>query len=416
MIDRRWLLSPLRVVFLLFGFQFLLWLVFFPDTPTLPGSEPKSHDLAAQMLFFILFLFFCLAIGAGQRLQKRSTSMHRVCPAGYGYFRSVGKLAFWIGSVSMIMQLGILIMQPDLLLLLLSPYGQNQLARIMHQESLPGIPTLSWLLIVPIAIFSHFWFNLPGDKHRRSYLGYAVIALLLLFAYSIFGMARQAFFVGLFVILGAWSMQDEGRLRLKLAPLALVMLTGIITVLGGSAIRMAGLDGAFSSSTYERVWAEFIEEYLPGELNSAFITLSYPTDITKNWLFGTALNGLGPDSFSPSIYINTMNNLAHWYWQFGLLSFVVAAVIGLSVGAAYRNAQMVKFTPNWATYFYLISLPALFTMIRVNAFFLQYFLVPFLFLLAAYIMRALALRLHRPSRKRIQVQGWTSMESRKEGC
>ena len=167
---------------------------------------------------------------------------------------------------------------------------------------------------------------------------------------------------------------------------------------------MAGTEGAFSPMVYESAWAEFVEKYIPGELNNAFILLSYPTDISSNWLYATMFSQFNDSSFIPPRYLYTMNNLAIWYWQFGGRSFLVATVIGLLIGGTYGAAKRSQFVLGWSSIFYLVFLPAIYTMIRVNAFFLHYFVVPIIFLTGARILW-LVLRSF-PARKRAVTRKW----------
>lgn len=407
MINSRWLYDPLKVVSVLFGLQFLFWLFFFPDTPTVPTGEPRSHNIVAQLFFGVLFILLFAGMFWGVASGSRYTTYRRPSSREQRLLLKVGKYSFWISTIAMATQLYIFIQDPSLVLLLGQPYGQNQLARMMHEASPAYIPTLAWLITLPIAIFSLFWFFTPKDSaFRKRPRAYTTLGLVQLLAYSTLGMSRQALLVGVILVAGAWGMANPKRLRL--VPTVVVILVLFAFIFVGSALRMAGLDGALSGDTYAVVWADFVEKYLAGELNSAYIMLSYPTDVSRNWLYSTMFSRFAPDSFAPPYYLNTMNSLALWYWQFDWLSMVVTPLIGFGIGRLYLNARRRQFMPSYVTVLYLLTLPAVYTMIRVNSFFLPYFLVPVLFLLVSWVLGHLK---HQPS-ARLQVKAVPSVHQR----
>lgn len=392
MFSIKWLISPIRIVFIFFGLQILLWFFLFPEYPTLPNGEPRSHNLDAQILYFGLLLVFIISIKFGQSIPKRTVNQH-FCPSynnriDHNIFYAIGKISFWLGLLLNLWQLFFIFINPRLFLLLLRPYGQNQLARKMHEENISFIPSLSWLLLVSIVIFSLYYFKLPSkDKRKIILVLYIVVAMLFLMLFSIVGMTRQASIVGIIVILGAWAMSFPSDAKIKIIPVVILVLFIIVYFFMGAAMRMGGIKAALTQKEiYRLVWVEFIEKYTPGELNNTFIMLSYPTDISRNWLYATMFARFTPDYFSPPRYLNTINSLGLWYWQFSWFSIPFAAMMGILIGKNFKEAELTGFAPGWSTFFYLISLPVLITMTRVNSFFLQSYLIPFLFLFIARVL------------------------------
>lgn len=368
----------MRLVLLANLFQLTLWLAFFPETPSVPDGEPKEHSMSSISIWACLLLLFAGGISLGKN-SLAGSSRRYVHPGkcGLSGVLFVGWIAFGISFITLGIQLLPVIQEWSTLLLLSLPFGQNMLARMLHEASPFGVPTISTLNVLAMAVFASAALSPSIERKRRIWYGLVMLILLCLaFAYSIVLMTRQAFIYLLLQLFAAAVLVGRWRIRWPQIGLCVALLIGWVWIQG--AIRMAGLEN-LSVEGGMTALDELAEKYLPGELNSTLILMTYPSDVTKNWLHGTMFSRFSPEGYMPSRSINTTSMFGHWYWQAGVLSPVLAVVMGFMIGLIFAFAKSTGFGLNFPTVFYLVTYPALVMSLRTNAFFLAPFLLPMLF-------------------------------------
>jgi len=386
-VSSKWFVDPIRLISLLFGIQFFLWLIVFPEEPMHLFGEPKCYDIKAQIMFWSLFAFLIGGVFLGKKISNNHSYNTNPSKEKINYFRYCAYFAFILSFASILIQISFVLKDPfGAIMLLFEPGGQENSYGEMIENRIPGVATLFWSLPIALTIFSFSYFLSPVNaKTKNKDKIILFMSFFIMLAYSTFGRTRQSLLIGLLTIASVWLICKTRYIKLSK-----LIVYGVFIVLfvwsahnlrQGIAFSLNMGEPVFSKAVQSEIYSELVEKYVPGEFNNALIYLSYETDITKNIFLSSMFDRLSPDSFQPPRYVNTSNTLALWYWQTGYFSPVVALLVGLWLGWIYRKAKDRRFGFDWASLYLSISIPSIFAMIRVNSFFLWSFVVPLLFLI-----------------------------------
>jgi hypothetical protein len=262
--------------------------------------------------------------------------------------------------------------------------GLNSATAEMRTNTISGIASFSTLLMVTVVCMALAeQSSLLEPRKRRTARRYLVCSGVMILFMSTFGAARQFLLLYFAVLLCAWAI---GRKRISRPRVALILLAGIAVFWAqtlsrqGTFIAQRDQMPLLSWHVQERICAELVEGYLPGEFNRTLIVFSYPADPGRNFLYGTAFDrfhlGYSPEGRN----LNTFNALGIWYWQLGTASLFLAFGFGFWIGRIYRKAIQHGFQLDVPTCTLLLALAGVYTMVRDNFLFLQFYLVPLLFL------------------------------------
>lgn len=378
MLSYKLLLNPFRGITIIFGVQWLLWLVFLPDTPTVANGEPKFYNIDSIFLFVIYFALLLTGVWVGS-IPLRQKRNHLEPNLEY-YLYIVGKIAFWLSLVVQFYRYFPLI-NMSTLNLYLSAFGANLVHKQIQENSATGTATLATLWIVAAVIFAQMSFLPNISEERKKRARWYVWALCVeTFFISFFESTRATWIYFMLIVLGAWLLVQRPSIRANKVLISIMIALSFIWA--GSMLRTGVAMAAkwnlsiVSSDVQIYIWNELSEKYLGGELNSAFILMSYPTDFTANWSYGTMFERFNGQSYIPPRYLNTLNALGMWYWQFGIWGGMITCVLtGFLLGKLHTYA-VTSSGLSWASCYFLVSFPGYFGITRTNYFFLWTFVVP----------------------------------------
>ncbi|MHB0856567.1 MAG: O-antigen polymerase [Anaerolineae bacterium] len=413
MIRREWFLEPARLVSLAFGFQFFLWLVLFPEQPSVATGEPKYtgfSEIFVIFMFLLMFIYFAIA-GKFLNRQKAPPQECVVREREAKFLHGVGIICFWIYVVVFTVNFMPLFRTPHLMLRALEPSGLNYIRIAIQDDRALGLGTLSHISLVAqsIALCSCSSKDLGFINKRSLAIRLAALFGMAVFA-SIFETVRLAI-VNLVLLAFFSFMLSHKHFHLRALVFCGLCLALFIWLgsLSRTGILLSETSGEPLMSAYVQggIYAELNEKYLPGEFNNTLILLSYPADTRNNWLYGTMFQRYG-SGYRPAFrYLNTMHSFGIWYWQFGLWGLLLAAILGFLSGYTYSALSSSKGALSFSSITYSFFFIALIQFSRVNFFLLQYFLVPIAIMsLARLIFSLSSLAAH----NRSSVSAWRSLK------
>jgi len=140
-----------------------------------------------------------------------------------------------------------------------------------------------------------------------------------------------------------------------------------------------------SREVHSYVWQRLVQGYLAADFNNALVILDCKPALQVLYTTMFAFILKNPYSYKEcpnweSSY-GTVNVLALWWFDWGYGAFIVAFMVGMALGVFYRWRSYV-FELDSRGLFFLIAFPGLFSIIRINYFFLTIFVLPFLALCA----------------------------------
>jgi len=303
----------------------------------------------------------------------------------------MGVCLFWFSLGCLLVMMWPVFDNPSLLWSFFDPYGQHKTSLEIHEFSLYGIPSLSQTWILSCAIFSQIYFQ---PKHYspviRIKAGLFLLGLgVLVFLFSSLGMTRVQFITYILILVCGYLTSEHRHIRLSTilsVGFAIILFVWLgQTFRTGSIIAFETAKSPFSLAVQAEVWAELIEKYLPGEMNSALIMMTNIPDVERNWLYGTMFHRFGDVASPDDGYFNTINSLGIWYWQFFYASPLIALIIGYFLGRIHTLAAGAGYKLGWANTLFFVALPGIPYMLRVNYFFLSSFIIPAVVLTMGYL-------------------------------
>lgn len=365
--------APLNWVLGILLLQFGFWLVAFPHVPTVVDGEPRENDPYALAILVLIFssLFCGLLLGSHCRLPKIGTTV-----LSRRFAVSLALLLHLVVTAASILQLQFIILNPASLLLILEPAGINRQAAELRDASF-GIPTLVTLWVPALALYL-------SALNVRLTRGVVLLVAILMINVMIYGtllMSRTHIISAVLMFLGATVVFRPNSITFRriLASALVIFIIVWSNSLIRTGILVSNTEGVGLLSPYvQRVlFQEFVEKYLAGEFNNSLIIATYEADPGRNFLYGTLFSQFA-DTFRPDRYLNTMNILGYFYWQFGIFgAALVACLFGALLGAVgklgWRNAHS---GVNFFTLLYIVAFPGFLQVSRINYYFLHYFLVP----------------------------------------
>ena len=380
------LLKPSLIITLFFGLQFIFWLLFFPEVPTVETGEPKELNLTSILMFLTAFGAVVLGCLVGESAFKRKSKSHSR-NTNLIYYR-VGVFFLYISLLASISKYEPIIANPSLLLLFTEVAGSNKIHAMVSESSF-GIASLQTVWVIPAIIFNFLYFSAEWKRDRLFYFNIflllaVVISLsainsaritlinLLIFSFSIFAYCRKPkisiswilfFFVFVFFIYWLGSIFRDGLVYAEERGLSV-----------------------YDFDVFSYIFSVFIEKYTLGEFNNALIIMSYDTHY-GNFAYGTAFQKFLPAS-SPDRYLNTFNVFGHWYWQFGYVGLILVSFIyGCVFGGAYKKSISPSGyggLDHLKIIFFMLYV-GMFNATRLNYYFLQLFFVPLVLFISVFI-------------------------------
>jgi hypothetical protein len=386
MFSRFTLIRPSRLIPALLGLQLLLWIVLFPEEPTIRYGEPKCHDVSAYLMFVIMFGALMLGVLIGERRKLRLIPIFPKTEElrANRLFR-VGKWVFWPAFISFAIQFRIFIQEPGRVVdAVVESSAINVTAAEMRDNTIFGVASFSTLLMVTVVCMGLARHSpLLNWRKRRSARRYLMLSGVLALLMSTLGMARQFFLLYVVVLLCVWALGKKRVSRVRIVS-TLLLCAGLFwaQTLSRQGSVIARRDKAPILSWYvqQRMYEELVEAYTPAEFNRALIALTYPAHPEENFLYGTAFERFHVGHDPEGRNLNTLNVFGIWYWQFGRSSVLLAFGVGYWLGRTFRAAQEQRFRFDVNTCRLLLALAGVYTMVRDNFVFLQFFFVPLIFL------------------------------------
>jgi oligosaccharide repeat unit polymerase len=372
------MLAPQNTIGLLFFGQLVLWLLFFPEVSSVENGEPKVWNILSILFFCAVTLIIVAGALIGQISVKANSSPSQLKPKTYYRF-AIGCLL--LSTAATLYKFQPILNDPSMLLLFLQPSGAN-MVYVAVSESDFGVASLQTLWIIPAVILS---FLLYSGAHKKLKLFKLYYVLLVLDVLSVAAINSNRIAVINFMLVSAvtYVYLKKPRLRVSRVAFAILMVLAVYWI--GSLMR-DGLVFAdennlslFDSEVFLYIFKVFLEKYSVGELNNAFVIMEYVAD-AKNFAYATMFQRYFPAD-APLRNINTLNVIGIWYWQFGFLLVLPFALgFGLIVGALYKKSMYPANDLNIGALkvIYVLCFVGFFNILRVNYFFLQMFLVPFL--------------------------------------
>lgn len=398
-IDPSWFLDPRRLLPLLFGLQFVLWLFCFPTTPEHALGNPKCYDVGALSSAALVFSALMLGTRAAHTMYARKSATSTASTVHEQVFVfNIAVMVFCVSMAALIYLMLPVLITPGAFLSVFEPFGQHRTSTEIHDLSAFGLPTLaeSWVLSCAVFSFATFHPCFLGKRRRRIAACCLIVTGVIVLLFSTFAMTRNAFITYALILTCGYVTAHRRPVSPRLAALGLMAFVAFLwlgqTMRTGSILAQEFGGSPFAIEVQQEVWNELNEKYLPGELNTAFLMFTTNADVSRNWLCGTMFQRYSDFQSPDGGYWNTMNALGLWYWQFGYASLLLALLVGWMIGMAHASARAVKYRPGWASTFYALTYPGLAAILRINYFFLSAFVVSALLLLGSRVAYAISSR------------------------
>lgn len=397
--NRRILLNPLLVVSILFGSQALLWFALMPAVPTLPGAAPRYESPVALTKWLVLLVLLLLGIGLGIYLTpfhlKKAMSSGTPLKNRSKFWWRLVYVSLAISLVGELVYVRQILQDPSLLLEALEAQNLTLIGEAVRAQKVVGLSSLNNLFVFPTAVLSMLLFHPALDVGKKSRAGWWLLLIgAFVFVHSIFLAARMFFVYYTLTVFAMYlTLRGEKRLMLRLVTLVVLMLALVVWLgelfRGGWLYAKANDIPLFSTEVQKHVLERLVQGYLAADFNNALVIL----DCTPSMSFvsTTSFAFLAPstpqysDCPSWSSVYGTVNFLALLWYDWGEFSFLLIPLMGWIIGFAYRLGQL-AFTLSPLGLLYALIYPGLFSVTRINYFFLSAFVVPFTFWLTTTVL------------------------------
>lgn len=399
----RYLIHPAFLVPILFLGQLTFWVAFMPERATIPGAADKHFSVDAILLWSFLLLVFLsgIALGSYGGFPRRKKPL-QVDPISWWRWARVILLISFLGEL---VYIRLFFQQPGLFSEALSVGNLAVLGEAVRAEKIVGLSSLNNLFLLGEAILLLLSFHpkTPANLRRRAARWLWILSVLVLI-HALFLAARMFFVYYLLTLLAGLLIFrfQKRKVSWKVVSIAFLILIGVAWT--GELLR-SGLYYSKSANlplasleVQSYVWQRLVQGYLAADFNNALVVLDCEPSL-QMW-YTTMLSFVleNPHGYQEcpdweSAY-GTVNVLALWWFDWGYGAFIVAFVVGLALGVFYRWRSYV-FNLDPRGLFYLIAFPGLFSIIRINYFFLTIFVLPFLALCALTVWALLIKSLRR---------------------
>jgi len=371
------IIDPLFFTVSIFLLQFLFWWLFFPDLPSVADGNNKYIGYTSFFLYLLLMLSFILGgiLGRG----AANSFSNDLYISNYSLFRWA-KFSLVLTIIAFSFKFAQVLTKPDMIFDILNTGGVNRLAQGLNNTQ-TGIGFLSLFWIFPSGIFAFLFFSESNLKIKAK--KYFYFTFLLVLFYSILNMTRTAFIT--YFLINCCCYLFAKKIRIKITTLFMVIIFLLFFYWANSLLRTGILYsstnnvGLFSFEVQAVLFQEFVEKYVAGEINNALIVMNHQADPLSNLLYGTAFHSFGNSYAINDYYLNTQNGFGFWYWQFGVLGSLVVVFLfsftwRYSYFLAIRNYKLDYMHVSFLHYIFIF--PGLYSITRINYFFLFYYLIP----------------------------------------
>jgi hypothetical protein len=147
--------------------------------------------------------------------------------------------------------------------------------------------------------------------------------------------------------------------------------------------------GLFSVDTQQYVLDRLIQGYIAADFNNAMILLDYlPSyQFFSSTPFVSFMSNVQDYSTVPywSSSFGTTNVIGMWWFDWGMLTFVLCFVVGMLLGAMYKVAERTSGSISFTSILFIVAYPGIWSLTRINYFAETIFMIPFVFIILAFI-------------------------------
>jgi hypothetical protein len=390
----RWLLSPLRLIFVLFAAQAAFWWVAMPEIPTVSTAAPRYNSDSALMLFLLLFALLLAGTWIGMRLagplpRRQIATLAWIAPS---QIRVLKQLAYWATALSLIgyiVYTRMIWLNPKVIAEAAAAGDIAGAGNLAQSSTIGGLTSLTNLFTVPTAVWALLAFHsqIPAADRRRAkrwLLAIGIVATL----HALLLSSRSYFLWYLMTVLGAYLLLRGQNKRVRARTVLLGFMLLVLIFWAGATLRDGGRyayrTGAnlFDADTQRYVWDVMVQGYLAADFNNAMVVLD--SQPSMQFVSTTMFRKTGSTSYTELPgwrgYFGTVNTLALWWFDLGWWSTLMALIVGAWLGYSYILARRSAPQLGFLSLFYLISYAGVTSLVRLNYFALSYFVLPALFL------------------------------------
>jgi len=402
---KRFILDPFWVIFGLFALQALLWWFFMPQVPTIFGAASRYRGDSALLRFLLLWMALLAGVSigkmAGVTWQKRTNNQSDHLSTGWVKFlSSFAAYTLLISLAGELVYVREIIANPALIR---EAFDAGTLALVGEQVNevrIVGFSSLNNLFIIPSAIYAMIMFHpdmgpvaVKKARFRLILIGTISVLHALIFAARMF----PVYFVLIVFAAYLLVMPNSHRLTWRNILKTVGFMGAIIWV--GELLR-GGLwyatnygVGVFSAETQRHVIDLFVQGYFAADFNNALVLLDHNSSYQffSTTMLGEFLSGF--DSYTLihgwTSAFGTVNVLGLWWYDWGLWAYGLSLIVGALLGVAYKVAEKASGRISLVTLCFVIAYPGIWSLTRINYFFLTIFVIPVAFIAVAGILVSL---------------------------
>lgn len=383
---KRFLTHPGVIVAVLFLGQFAFWFFFMPEQPTIKSASPRYDSSSALLQWAVFFIIFEASIILGTLIpvsQKYRVALQE------GHIRFWWRWALIIMSFALLGELVYIrtfLQNPELFSELLTRGNLAALGELARSERRVGISSLNNLFLLSTAILAVLSFHPHVPKPWVSRARWWLAGLGLVVVFHAFFLAARMFFVYyLLVVLAAYFTLKKVSARLffyiLIALAALIWIGELFR--SGAAFAKSNQLSLIAPEVQVYTWERLAQGYFAADFNNALIIMSCNPSM-QLWSTTMLAGPLGIQAYYDECpgwqgVDGTVNVLALWWYDWGWTSIVVAIVTGFVLGALYK-LRLAVYHLRPEGFYFLLAFPGLFSILRINFFFLTIWVLPFLFL------------------------------------
>lgn len=397
-------MHPGFLVATLFLGQFFFWFIFMPEVPTLEGAAPRYESLPALLRWTLLFLLLETGIflGTSMPFSGRAQRALPIPKQRIRFWWRLGLVVLFLAFLGEIVYVRVLIQNPDLLRMASAEGNLAVLGERVREARIVGISSLNNLFLLATAILAVLSFHpfIPtkwSARARRWLIGLGLAVLL----HALFLAARMFFVYYLLAVLATYMVLRTAQVKkIPIRPLLLLFL-GLVTAVwlgellrGGFAFAKLNNLPLWSAEVQVYIWNRLVQGYLAADFNNALVVLDCEPSMQlwSTTMFAGLLGIREAYSQCPnwaSAY-GTVNVPGLWWYDWGWAAFPLTFIMGFLMGIFYR-LRTGLLNLGLEGLYYLISFPGIFSIIRINYFFLTIFVVPFVLLSFVHLLRQASL-------------------------
>ncbi|HEY3374401.1 MAG TPA: hypothetical protein VGK02_04980 [Candidatus Aquicultor sp.] len=393
---KHYMLDPFWIISGLFGLQLALWWAFMPDVPTIYGAAPRYISFNAILNFSLLWI--CLLVGVllgktiYQTLWKDEKRQEKIPPAAWIRFLfSLAAFSLLLSVIGELIYIREVILNPGMIKEAFDAGNMANVGVEIKELRIVGLSSLNNLFIVPAAIYAMVVFHPRMD---RTAAGKARLRLIIIGAVSVLHAllfsARMFPVYFISVVLASYLLSKPDTFRLSWR--TILRTVGIIGVIiwtgellrGGLWYATTTGFGLFSADTQKHILDLLIQGYFAADLNNALVLLGYDPSyqFLSTTLMGDTIGGFVGYSLNPywTSSFGTVNVLGLWWFDWGIFAFAMSLIIGALLGIAYKVGERFSGDISLAALTFIIIYPGLWSITRINYYFLTIFVLPFVFL------------------------------------